>query len=94
MVTPSVRGPAAPLRHPPLPLPRPAPHHRDGAPDPSEQTYEDYDEEESRSQAPQAFPPFKAALLRTEPVQEQPEAAIPGDLLQSERAKSELGLMN
>lgn len=67
---------------------------RDGAPDPSEQTYEDYDEEESRSQAPQAFPPFKAALLRTEPVQEQPEAAIPGDLLQSERAKSELGLMN
>jgi phospholipid-binding lipoprotein MlaA len=67
---------------------------RDGAPDPNEQTYEDYDEDESRSQAPQAFPPFKAALLRTVPSQEQPETIIPGDLQQSERAKSELGLVN
>jgi phospholipid-binding lipoprotein MlaA len=67
---------------------------RDGAPDPTEQTYEDYDEEESRSEAPQAFPPFKAALLQSDRVQERADTLIPGDLQQSERAKSELGLMN
>lgn len=67
---------------------------RDGAPDPNEQTYEDYDEEESRSEAPQDFPPFKSALLLTEPVQVQRDAAIPGDLQQSERARNELGLVN
>lgn len=67
---------------------------RDGAPDPSEQTYEDYDDEESRSEAPQAFPPFKAALLRTAPAQVQLDSSIPDDLEQSERAKHELGLVN
>ena len=67
---------------------------RDGAPDPTEQTYEDYDEEESRSEAPQAFPPFKAALLQSDRVQERADTLIPDDLQQSERAKSELGLMN
>jgi hypothetical protein len=34
VVAQSVRGPDASLWHPPLPLPRPAAHHRDGPPQP------------------------------------------------------------
>lgn len=67
---------------------------RDGAPDPNEQTYEDYDEGESRSEAPQDFSPFKAALSQPAPVQEHADPIIPEDLQQSERAKSQLGLVN
>ena len=66
---------------------------RDGAPDPDEQTYEDY-EEDSRSEVPQQFPPFKAALLNTGPVQVQLDSNLPGDLEQSERARNGLGLLN
>lgn len=70
---------------------------RDGAPDPDDQGYEDY-EEESRSEVPQHFPPFKAALVQLEPVgiplNVQPDANLPVDLQQSERAKYGLGLLN
>jgi phospholipid-binding lipoprotein MlaA len=66
---------------------------RDGAPDPAEQVYEDF-EDESSSAAPQAFSPFKAALVRSEPVDRQEDAVIPADLQQSERARSGLGLLN
>ena len=67
---------------------------RDGAPDPDEQTYEDYEEDKPRSEAPQDFPPFKAALLKTAPAQTQLDANIPGDLEQSKRARNGLGLLN
>ena len=67
---------------------------RDGAPDPDEQIYEDYEEDKPRSEAPQDFPPFKAALLKTAPAQTQLDANIPGDLEQSERARNGLGLLN
>ena len=70
---------------------------RDGAPDPADPGYEDF-EEESRSEVPQHFPPFKAALVQLEPVSTpwnvQPDANLPVDLQQSERAKSGLGLLN
>ncbi|MEW6206249.1 MAG: VacJ family lipoprotein [Pseudomonadota bacterium] len=70
---------------------------RDGAPDPADQGYEDF-EEESRSEVPQHFPPFKAALVQLEPASTplnvQPDANLPVDLQQSERAKSGLGLLN
>ena len=66
---------------------------RDGAPDPTEQVYEDF-EEESSSMAPQPFPPFKAALVQPGPVDQQADAVIPADLQQSERARSGLGLVN
>lgn len=67
---------------------------RDGAPDPDEQIYEDYEEDKPRSEAPQDFPPFKAALLKTAPAQTQLDANIPGDLEQSKRARNGLGLLN
>lgn len=74
---------------------------RDGAPDPNEQTYDDY-EEESFSEVPQYFPPFKAALMQLEQnsatsgVQTSANSPIglPADLQQSERAKTGLGLLN
>lgn len=74
---------------------------RDGAPDPNEPGYEDFDEE-SRSDVPEFFPPFKAALVRFETSNEhtgvQSESnspvGLPTDLQQSERAKSGLGLVN
>lgn len=74
---------------------------RDGAPDPNEQTYENF-EEESRSHIPEPFPPFRAALMRHEPnsaaSNAQPDSnspiALPIDLKQSERAKAGLGLLN
>lgn len=66
---------------------------RDGAPDPDEQVYEDF-EEESSSMAPQPFPPFKAALTQLQPTNQQVEAVIPADLQQSERARTNLGLVN
>lgn len=67
---------------------------RDGAPDPAERVYEDFDDEPSSSVAPQAFPPFRAALVQPEPVGQQADAVIPADLQQSERARSGLGLLN
>jgi len=67
---------------------------RDGAPDPDEQIYEDYEEDKPRSEAPQDFPPFKAALLKAAPAQTQLDANLPGDLEQSERARNGLGLLN
>lgn len=66
---------------------------RDGAPDPIEQTYEDYDDESS-SLGPEAFPPFKAALLQGADHQRGLDSMIPADLEQSDRAKSGLGLLN
>jgi phospholipid-binding lipoprotein MlaA len=74
---------------------------RDGAPDPDDQGYEDLDEE-SRSEVPQNFPPFKAALVLLGPSgaasKEQPDSnstsGLPADLQQSERAKFGLGLLN
>lgn len=70
---------------------------RDGAPDPADSGYEDF-EEESRSEVPQYFPPFKAALVQLDqartPLDVQPDANLPTDLQQSERAKSGLGLLN
>lgn len=70
---------------------------RDGAPDPNEPSYEDF-EEETRSEIPLSFPPFKAALLQLEststPLYVVPDANLPVDLQQSERAKSGLGLLN
>ncbi|WP_421831938.1 MlaA family lipoprotein [Limnobacter sp.] len=74
---------------------------RDGAPDPNEQSYEDF-EEESRSDTPVSFPPFKAALVQLETsgasLNTQPDSnssiGLPTDLQQSERAKSGLGLVN
>jgi len=74
---------------------------RDGAPDPDEQGYEDF-EEESRSHIPESFPPFKAALMQIEPSSAASNAqldsnspiGLPIDLQQSERAKSGLGLLN
>ncbi|WP_334118317.1 MlaA family lipoprotein [Limnobacter sp.] len=66
---------------------------RDGAPDPTEQVYEDF-EEASSSMAPQPFPPFKAALVQPGPVDQQVDTVIPADLQQSERARSGLGLLN
>lgn len=66
---------------------------RDGAPDPTEQVYEDF-EEESSSMAPQPFPPFKTALTQPEPVEQKAESVIPADLQQSERARAGLGLVN
>lgn len=66
---------------------------RDGAPDPAEQPYEEF-EEESRSEAPQAFPPFKAALLQPRGAALDPEPALPADLQQSDRARAGLGLLN
>ncbi|VWX32855.1 ABC transporter [Limnobacter sp. 130] len=70
---------------------------RDGAPDPADPGYEDF-EEESRSEVPQYFPPFKAALVQLDqartPLDVQPDANLPTDLQQSERAKSGLGLLN
>lgn len=66
---------------------------RDGAPDPNEQVYDDYDDE-SRSETPEAFPPFKAALVHNAPVGQEADAVLPVDLQQSERAKLGLGLLN
>ncbi|WP_341237244.1 VacJ family lipoprotein [uncultured Limnobacter sp.] len=70
---------------------------RDGAPDPNEPLYEDY-EDESRSETIESFPPFKSALLLPKPVNEssstQLDPVLPEDLQQSERAKSGLGLLN
>lgn len=66
---------------------------RDGAPDPDDQGYKDF-EEESSSTVPQAFPPFKAALLQLAPADEDETTVLPGDLQQSERAREGLGLSN
>lgn len=66
---------------------------RDGAPDPDDQGYKDF-EEESSSTVPQAFPPFKAALLQLAPTDEEITTLLPGDLHQSERAREGLGLSN
>jgi phospholipid-binding lipoprotein MlaA len=70
---------------------------RDGAPDPNEERYEDF-EEESRSEVPELIPPFKSALLLVEPASDllgaRQDPVIPADLQQSDRAKSGLGLLN
>jgi phospholipid-binding lipoprotein MlaA len=82
---------------------------RDGAPDPNEESYDDF-EEESRLEIPQTPVPsvsLEADLLQLEPVaspmtaQQDSNALVaglpidlPADLRQSERAKSELGLVN
>lgn len=66
---------------------------RDGAPDPNEQVYDDY-EDESRSEAPESFPPFKAALVQNANINQEAQAVLPVDLKQSERAKLGLGLVN
>ena len=66
---------------------------RDGAPDPAERVYEDY-EEESKSLVPETFVPFKAALFKSAPLEQSLDSMIPLDLEQSERAKSGLGLLN
>lgn len=67
---------------------------RDGAPDPNEAPYEEY-EDETSSVVPQAFPPFKAALMQ-QGVAPAPqlETGLPEDLNQSDRARSGLGLVN
>ncbi|HEX4857000.1 MAG TPA: VacJ family lipoprotein [Limnobacter sp.] len=62
---------------------------RDGASDPNERVYEDY-EDEPTSEAPQAHPPFKAALLKQ--VNEAGQGDFPADLQQSQRARESLGL--
>jgi len=64
---------------------------RDGAPDPDDQGYTDYDDEFS-SNVPEAFPPFKAALLQIKPAGSEISALLPVDLQQSERAREGLGL--
>jgi phospholipid-binding lipoprotein MlaA len=66
---------------------------RDGASDPNERVYEDY-EDEPRTEVPQAHPPFKAALLQPVASEEPSREAFPEDLQQSSRAKSGLGLLN
>jgi len=66
---------------------------RDGAPDPDDQGYKDF-EEETSSTVPEAFPPFKAALLQAEPVNNDVSTLLPADLQQSERAREGLGLSN
>ncbi|MCR2745138.1 MlaA family lipoprotein [Limnobacter parvus] len=66
---------------------------RDGAPDPNEQVYDDYDDESS-SEAPEAFPPFKAALVRNAQVDLDRNLILSADLKQSERARLGLGLVN
>lgn len=66
---------------------------RDGAPDPDDQGYEDY-EDESSSAVPVAFPPFKAALVQLAPPSDEVSALLPSDLRQSERAREGLGLSN
>lgn len=66
---------------------------RDGAPDPDDQGYKDF-EEESSSTVPEAFPPFKAASLQAVPASDEVSALLPADLHQSERAREGLGLSN
>jgi phospholipid-binding lipoprotein MlaA len=66
---------------------------RDGAPDPDEQVYDDYDNE-ARTNTPESFPPFKAAVAQTARVEQPENALLPVDLQQSQRAKHGLGLVN
>ena len=67
---------------------------RDGAPDPAEQPYEDY-EDDPRTEIPQPFPPVEAAIFQVAPVEKTVDTdSLPVDLQQSERAKSRLGLLN
>ena len=68
---------------------------RDGAPDPEDQGYKDFEEESSStSTVPEAFPPFKAALVQTAPANDEVSTLLPGDLQQSDRAREGLGLAN
>mgnify|MGYP001156643893 CR=1 FL=1 len=68
---------------------------RDGAPDPDDQGYKDFEEESSSiNTVPEAFPPFKAALVHTAPANLEVPTLLPGDLQQSDRAREGLGLAN
>ena len=71
---------------------------RDGAPDPNEQIYEDFEEESRSSEVPQRVEPVQAALVAAESADaassQQGESGLPNDLQQSDRAKSGLGLLN
>lgn len=67
---------------------------RDGASDPKERVYEDY-EDEPRTEVPQLLPPFKTALMQKPAAAvSTPQVGTFHDLRQSQRAKVGLGLKN
>jgi phospholipid-binding lipoprotein MlaA len=76
---------------------------RDGAPDPDEQRYEDF-EENSKTEVPLLIQPLKAAGLNVNSIEQEPthyarfspsvDSTLPNDLRQSDRARLSLGLLN